>query len=82
MLEYSTQVSTPTSVTDTIAIDDRLARALVYYVKMRLAEDKEQIALARSHEAEFFRNVARSANNKRGTRGRVSIPIGVGALRK
>jgi len=82
MVKYHKQAATVTDATDSIDVDDRIARALVYYVKMRLAEDRERLDLAQRFKAMFLENIARSQNNKTGTPGRKHIPSGVGVLKK
>jgi len=81
MLEYTLAAASVTVETDSIDIDDSLARAIVYYVKMRLAEDMGREDFARLYKAKFYYYVQRSQNNKTGVDARVSIPRGVTTLR-
>ena len=81
MLEYTMIAANVTTETDSIDIDDSLARAIVYYVKCRIAEDVGREDLARLYKAKFYYHIQRSQNNKRGVDVRISIPRGVTVLK-
>ena len=46
MLEYTYEISKPTTETDTIDVNDTVALALVDYVKYRLAQNEGNVKMA------------------------------------
>jgi len=81
MLEYSLAAGSVTEETDNIDISDSLARALVYYVKMRLAEDIGREDFAALYRGKFYTYTSRSQNNKTGSGVRLTIPRGASVLK-
>jgi len=81
LLRYTEQEAEVSAETDSIGVDDRLGRALVYYVKKRLAEDMGDERKAALYHVRFLEHMYKSTGNKIGSLSRQQIPKGSGVLR-
>ena len=78
MFEYSILPEAPTDEDSTVDIPDYLAKALVYYLKARLSEDRMDIKAKQYFLNEFYRMVSEFKDTRKwGVRRIVSGPYAI-----
>ena len=79
ILEYTKTISDPTTHSSSLTISREIAEVIVYYLKFKMVEDKDQ-RKANEYYFKFLSKVRGEANRKIGT-GRRVIPKQVYSLR-
>jgi len=80
LLDYTPVLNYPSNEQSVLDVNNRLAKAIVEYVKYKFAEDAEDYKKAGYHKGLFYELVADEKHKKLGG-PRVAIPRGVGVLR-
>lgn len=80
-LRYSVAITGPTNEEDDINVSGPLLRAIEYYVRAKLAEDRDDMRMYRHFKNKFYQYLERKVRNKMGTEARVVMPRGVSVLR-
>jgi hypothetical protein len=79
ILEFTRTITDPSTHASSLAISREIAQAIVYYLKFKMVEDKDQ-RKSNEYYFKFLSKVRGEANRKTGT-GRRVIPKQVYALR-
>jgi Na+/H+-translocating membrane pyrophosphatase len=76
-LEYSYVPEEVFEETDELDVDTQTARAIIYYVRAKFAEDVGNLQLAKAMMDKFHHFARKSRKSKLGTKQNFSIPNGV-----
>lgn len=79
-VRYTVTITTPTDEESDLGVTGELGKAIVYYVKARLAEENEDDKGALKNMNRFYYYISREMNNRRGTI-RIVMPSGAGVVK-
>ena len=79
LFRFTSRVSAPSSITDSINAGVYLNMAIVDYVRSRIAEDSGDDQRAQKYYNRFLRRIGENEDNKLGS-SNVCIPTGLGVL--